>query len=443
MAVRIRDGNPKMRNQQFSVLVFTRPSRHAGPEHRITVDPTTLRPLSCTCQAGRQGLLCWAVIDVTASELAPLALLRWQQACGETDIRAAAAVVRPDAQVGHRGARAPVASLVRLRRHRARTRRPSRVGGGSRMSTTLDAPSRQWATRPDDERFLTLDDLAASVGASREHSRASDVRLDSLALSHAADGDLLLTSPDGQPVIFTNWSFGQLASLIGAPASYLRKLPAPLARVNLEWGLEGSDAGREQAKLLYQPRTESVTAGQVRAFTSTTYGRIWDVDVVRAIQKINQDDRWQVPLKAYDGVNSKRATTLYASDRDVFIFLVDEAPHRLRRPDLFSRLLRVELRGREVHVRTGVVPVQLRLRESDHLGRPRRRGAAHPPHPPGARALHRAGPAGAGRDVGGQLAADRRGDPEGEVDARRQERRRGRSLAGQKGLRARRVESCR
>ena len=193
------------------------------------------------------------------------------------------------------------------------------------MTATLDAASRQWASRPDDQRFLTLEDLAASVGARRELSRASDVRLDSLALSHDADGDLLLTSPDGQHIAFTNWSFGQLASLIGAPASYLRKLPAPLARVNLEWGLEGSDAGREQANMLYQPPTESATDGQVRAFTSTTYGRIWDVDVVRAVQKINQDNRWHVPLKAYDGQNSKRATTLYWSDRDVFIFLVDEA----------------------------------------------------------------------------------------------------------------------
>jgi hypothetical protein len=102
-------------------------------------------------------------------------------------------------------------------------------------------------------------------------------------------------------------------------------LPAPLARVNLEWRLEGSDAGREQSKLLYQPPTESAIDGQVRAFTSTTYGRIWDVDVVHAVQKINQDNRWQVPLKAYDGQNSKRATTLYASERDVFLFLVDEA----------------------------------------------------------------------------------------------------------------------
>ena len=31
-----------------------------------------------------------------------------------------------------------------------------------------------------------------------------------------------------------------------------------------------------------------------------------------------------MPLKAYNGVNSTSATTLYASDRDVFIFLVDE-----------------------------------------------------------------------------------------------------------------------
>lgn len=193
------------------------------------------------------------------------------------------------------------------------------------MTTTLDAASRQWASRPQDQRFLSLDDLATSVAAKRELSRASDVRLDSLALSHDADGELLLTSPDGHHIAFTNWSFGQLASLVGAPASYLRKLPVALARVNLEWGLEGSDAGREQAKLLYQPPTESPTDGQVRAFTSTTYGRIWDVEVVRAVQKINQDERWHVPLKAYDGANSKRATTLYASDRDIFIFLVDEA----------------------------------------------------------------------------------------------------------------------
>lgn len=182
----------------------------------------------------------------------------------------------------------------------------------------LDAASRQWASRPDDQRFLSLDDLAASVSTRRDLSRATNLRLDALSLSNTADGELCATSPEGQSIAFTNWSFAQLAIQVGAPASYLRKLPAPLARVNLEYGLELGDAGREVTKMLYDD-------GQVRAFTSPSYGRIWDAQVVNAVQRINQDDRWHVPLKAYGGVNNMHATTLYASDRDVFVFLVDEA----------------------------------------------------------------------------------------------------------------------
>ena len=42
----------------------------------------------------------------------------------------------------------------------------------------------------------------------------------------------------GVPYTPTNWSFGQLASLAGAPAGYLRKLPAPLVADNLNYGLK-------------------------------------------------------------------------------------------------------------------------------------------------------------------------------------------------------------
>jgi hypothetical protein len=79
--------------QSTPQLAFARPSRHHGPEHIVRVDDDTLRPLSCTCEAGRRGLLCWAVIAITASDLEGLADRRWRQACGETDIRRAAAVV--------------------------------------------------------------------------------------------------------------------------------------------------------------------------------------------------------------------------------------------------------------------------------------------------------------------------------------------------------------
>lgn len=40
----------------------------------------------------------------------------------------------------------------------------------------------------------------------------------------------------------THWSFGQLASQVGAPAAYLRQLPAALAGTNLQFGLTSHPA---------------------------------------------------------------------------------------------------------------------------------------------------------------------------------------------------------
>ena len=41
------------------------------------------------------------------------------------------------------------------------------------------------------------------------------------------------------------------------------------------------------------------------------------------MKRVNHDGRWKVPAASYSHSSPKRATTLYASDRDVFIFLVD------------------------------------------------------------------------------------------------------------------------
>ncbi len=49
---------------------------------------------------------------------------------------------------------------------------------------------------------------------------------------------LALVMPgEAEPLVPTHWSFGQLASLVGAPAAYLRQLPAPIAGINLQYGL--------------------------------------------------------------------------------------------------------------------------------------------------------------------------------------------------------------
>lgn len=43
------------------------------------------------------------------------------------------------------------------------------------------------------------------------------------------------------------------------------------------------------------------------------------------MQRANAGGNWKVPAASYSAAQPKRATTLYASDRDVFIFLVDPA----------------------------------------------------------------------------------------------------------------------
>src|SRR5690606_31261435 len=140
---------------------------------------------------------------------------------------------------------------------------------------------------------------------------------------------LVLAGTDA-PVAPTHWSFGQLASLVGAPAAYLRQLPAPLARINLQYGLTNHRAEQIKTMEVANGRTE------LRAVTGPDYGRIYDHELVSAVQRIagngTGDTRWKVPgvLDWSTGIYNprvdvtKETTTLYASDRDVFLFLVDD-----------------------------------------------------------------------------------------------------------------------
>lgn len=80
-------------NTPSGALARIHRAREGGPNHHVSVDAATLRPLSCTRPSGQRGQLCWAVIDLAATDLVPLAYQRWQQACGDMDIRAAAPVI--------------------------------------------------------------------------------------------------------------------------------------------------------------------------------------------------------------------------------------------------------------------------------------------------------------------------------------------------------------
>jgi hypothetical protein len=193
--------------------------------------------------------------------------------------------------------------------------------------------SSEWFNRPADERYLSLSDLMASVQGRAERSRTRTV--ESAAIRVEANRDdaerLTLMLPGAETLVApTHWSFGQLASIVGAPATYLRQLPAPLAGINLQYGLTSHRA--EQVKTL------EFDDGRVelRAVTGPDYGRIYDHELVASVRKIagngTGDTRWKVPgvLDWSTGIYNPRVditsdtTTLYASDRDVFLFLVDD-----------------------------------------------------------------------------------------------------------------------
>ena len=215
------------------------------------------------------------------------------------------------------------------------------LSGGYKVDVTrgtrVGRVSSEWFSRPDDERFLSLGDLASVVRGRSERSRT---RVVETALIHVEANRnnperlaLILPGADA-PVTPTHWSFGQLASQVGAPASYLRNLPAPLAAINLQYGLTSNRA--EQIKTLETDADGSGGRLELRAATGPDYGRIYDHELVEAVQKIagngTGDTRWKVPgvLDWSTGVYnpmvdiSKDTTTLYASDRDVFLFLVDD-----------------------------------------------------------------------------------------------------------------------
>jgi hypothetical protein len=103
---------------------------------------------------------------------------------------------------------------------------------------------------------------------------------------------MLMAPGDERPLAPTNWSFGQMASLVGAPASYLRQLPAALAGINLQHGLITHRG--EQVKLLQTDNGRT----ELRAATGPDYGRIWDHELVQAIMAFAGDGvgdtRWKV-----------------------------------------------------------------------------------------------------------------------------------------------------
>ncbi len=194
--------------------------------------------------------------------------------------------------------------------------------------STITTAAREYAARPKDERFPSLEALIVNAQHQKEASKeatynAKDLRMvptddDGRDCHTLTPNSLMLESPKGVAG-FTHWAFGQLCRTLSAPANYLRSLPPSIAADALNYGLKETPPGSDLKMLVQAPNGRPQPT--IRACTSESYGRVWDADLYGQVQQqiASKDDRWSLPPTWTAG----ESAGAYRGDRDSFLILIN------------------------------------------------------------------------------------------------------------------------
>ncbi len=155
--------------------------------------------------------------------------------------------------------------------------------GGSGKSNLMEAHN-QWARRPADERFWTIQEMAQKCREYKDASRDLNVNVRKAEVVNDR-GEMLLVGGGLQgPARFSHYSFGQLCRTAGAPADYLRELDGDLAAKCLTTSLRKAIDSRENrsdfCNVLVRSGSNSSMTQRCHAFLSAGYSRIWNSDIV-------------------------------------------------------------------------------------------------------------------------------------------------------------------
>ena len=93
-------------------------------------------------------------------------------------------------------------------------------------STVITRASKEWWKRPDDERYLTLDELHAATVNRRYRSKVGVIPNDALLArgSEERGGALWLQEERLGTLYPTHWSLGQLASISHTDRTWVREI---------------------------------------------------------------------------------------------------------------------------------------------------------------------------------------------------------------------------
>jgi len=217
--------------------------------------------------------------------------------------------------------------------------------------------SNQWANRPADERYESLQAMFAAAQAVKAAGVEKPFAINRLK-AVVEGGELLLEGCNaaGQTKrsSMTHFSFGQLARFVVPEDSaspnveHLRRLPAHLAAEVINHDLTRCD---RMTKALYHSDVNDIKAGLLpvaRAFNTPKYGRFWNADAIADLLPL-QAKGWRVPpaRPAFNDPRARPATEadclknrmeglginvgdmiapagLYMGEKDMFAFMVNE-----------------------------------------------------------------------------------------------------------------------
>ena len=210
--------------------------------------------------------------------------------------------------------------------------------------------SQQWAKRPDDQRFESIDAL---YQATKAYYKAKVERPDvpySTLRTEAQGSEIMLVGKGGIPARMTHWSFGNLARRVNAPADYLRSIPATLAAQNINHGLKQLSEHSGNANILFHVQDKDKQIFICRSISSDRYNRFWNYEIAERLLDSTQQG-WRVPpaRPAREGQSGTRRAAqsdvldiggggglsvrvgdliapagIYASDHDMFVFLINQ-----------------------------------------------------------------------------------------------------------------------
>ena len=183
---------------------------------------------------------------------------------------------------------------------------------------------RQWASRPEDQRFTSLKEMYQACKAYATGARTKIVEWGHLR-TEAHKDEVMISGKAGVPALMGHYAFGQLCGRVGAPASYLRELPATLASQNLNYGLKAKveelQRDAADASLLFHPANGG---GKfiMRSLMTEKYERVWNYEILERL--LNWEQRgWKPAVPDFNKMREKDAA-LYASDHDMFAFLMND-----------------------------------------------------------------------------------------------------------------------